>query len=222
MSGTCCTPCQPFTERHGHCQRPRRVAGYARTRGHAAGTARGLDASACARSGRARHSPQCQHMTCTASRSGATHAELGPPRRARVDARDARERMSHGPRSASSASAAAPGGRSGRLGASDRARASREVATKKDPKLPSLSLLTSPWGKKSSFLINYFRQKFPRWPTFTPPTQRATPCCSSPAQPSAPSSHPASGSSRRRGSSRRHRAPRRLVSVWCQRPSRWS
>ena len=105
------------------------------TRGRAAGAALGLDASACARSGRARHSPQCQHMTCTASRSGATHAELGPPRRARVDARDARERMSHGPRSASSASAAAPGGRSGQLGAPDRARAKREVCHENSSKI---------------------------------------------------------------------------------------
>ena len=53
---------------------------------------------------------------------GATHTKIGPPRRARVDARDARERTSHGPRSASSASAAAGRGRSARLGASDRAR----------------------------------------------------------------------------------------------------
>ena len=116
-------------ERHGHHQQPRRVAG---TRGRAAGAALGLDARACARSGRARHSPQCQHMTHAASRSGVTHTELGPTRRARVDTRDARERTVHGPRSASSASAAAPGGPSGSAHPTARV-PSRRAPTKKVP-----------------------------------------------------------------------------------------
>ena len=60
------------------------------------------------------HDPRCVPATPT---------ELGPPRRALVDARDARERTAHGPRPASNASAAARGGRSARLGACDRARA---------------------------------------------------------------------------------------------------
>ena len=66
---------------------------------------------------------------------GATHTKIGPPRRARVDARDARERTSHGPRSASSASAAARGGRSARLGASDRARAIEPRSHEKSSKI---------------------------------------------------------------------------------------
>ena len=53
------------------------------------------------------------------------------------------------------------------------------------------------------------------------PSASQTGCCCWPARPAAPSSHPASGSSHRRGSSL-HRAPRRHVSVWRQRPSRWS
>ena len=43
---------------------------------------------------------QSQHMTRTASRSGATHTELGPPRPHASDARDAREHTVRGPRSA--------------------------------------------------------------------------------------------------------------------------
>ena len=94
---------------------PTRVAGYARARGRAAGAAPGLDARACARSGRASLTSVPAHDPRIPQR-GATRTKIGPPRRARVDARDARERTSHGPRSASSASAAARGGRSGRLG----------------------------------------------------------------------------------------------------------
>ena len=150
MSGTCCTPCQPFTERHGHRQRV--LPG---TRGRT-GTQRVqrlvLDARACARSGRARRSPQCQHMAGAASRSGATHTELVPPRPRACDARDAREHTSHGPRSAWSASAADPGGRSGRLGASDRARGAAELRPHSRPKTIQnyhfLHTKTSPDPKK--------------------------------------------------------------------------
>ena len=64
---------------------------------------------------------------------GATHTKIGPPRRARVDARDARERTSHGPRSASNARAAARGGRSAPLGPSDRAPASAPRSSPPSP-----------------------------------------------------------------------------------------
>ena len=75
------------------------------------------------------HDPRSIPQRC------ATHTEIGPPRRARVDARAARERTSHGPRSASSASAAARGGRSARLGASDRARAIEPRSHEKSSKI---------------------------------------------------------------------------------------
>ena len=66
---------------------------------------------------------------------GATHTKIGPPRRARVDARDARERTSHGPRSASSASAAAEeGGPPGSARPTARA-PSRRAPTKKSSKI---------------------------------------------------------------------------------------
>ena len=63
-----------------------RVAGYARARGHVASAALGLDARACARSGRARHSPQCQHMT-HASRSAAPPTPRSARRGARASTR---------------------------------------------------------------------------------------------------------------------------------------
>ena len=121
MSGTCCTPCQPFTERHGHRQRV--LPG---TRGRAgAQRVQRLSGCPCMRTERPRASLTSvpAHDPRSIPQRGATHTKIGPPRRARVDARDARERTSHGPRSASSASAAAPGGRSFRLGASELARA---------------------------------------------------------------------------------------------------
>ena len=69
---------------------PTRVAGYARARGRAAGAAPGLDARACARSGRARHSPQCQHMTHT-SRSAAPATPRSARRGARASTRATHE-----------------------------------------------------------------------------------------------------------------------------------
>ena len=102
---------------------------------------------------------------------GATHTKIGPPRRARVDARDARERTSHGPRSASNASAAARGGRSARLGASDRARAIAARCHEKSSKIyqpfpTSLPLMVKKKvlrGQKKSSKIS------PPLTTITPP-----------------------------------------------------
>ena len=98
---------------------------------------------------------------------GATHTKTGPPRRARVDARDARERTSHGPRSASSASAAAPGGRSFRLGASELARAIAARSHEKSSKIYQPFPTSLPLGgeKKS------FRGQKKKVPKFFPPSQ---------------------------------------------------
>ena len=93
---------------------------------------------------------------------GATHTKIGPPRRARVDARDARERTSHGPRSASNASAAAAGGRSGRRRVRPRARHRGALAPKNHPKLPFPPHQNLPRPQK-------IIQNFPSPPTTTHP-----------------------------------------------------
>ena len=170
MSGTCCTPCQPFTERHGHCQRV--LPG---TRGRAGARAR------AGRSERVQHWSGCPCMRTERPRAsltsvpahdpripqrGTTHTKIGPPRRARVDARDARERTSHGPRSASNASAAAPGGRSARLGASDRARAIAPRSHEKSSKIYQPFPTSLPLMVKKKVL----RGQKKKVPIFFPPT----------------------------------------------------
>ena len=136
-------------------QQPRRPCCQvrARARGRAAGVTLGLDASACARSGRARHSPQCQHMAHAASRSGATHTKLVPPRPHASDARDARAHRvwtARGPRARAWPTRRAV--RPARAGPTARAAAPRcgSFAPENHPKLPFLPTNSTPYTKKSS------------------------------------------------------------------------